>query len=162
MRILDVLPKLLINRSYIEGIAAGLPIAPATPIATAKGHDIAHFDRVLRIVALDDQLTALGFTTGPVLDHHVQAASWVQGCRERIVDEPEMPALTAKADFEHAQLAVAYVANGDGLLGDTAADFAEVRRARESELACGHVAPCLDAAGHRKHGVRSVRRHSNR
>ena len=48
----------------------------------------------------------------------------MQRCRKRIVDEPEMAALTAKVDLGHVQLPIAHVADGRDLPGDSAVDFA--------------------------------------
>jgi hypothetical protein len=63
----------------------------------------------------------------------------MQRCRERIVDEPEVAALRAKADFEHVQLTIAHVTNGHGLLRDAAVDFAKVRGTGDGNLARGNL-----------------------
>ena len=90
----------------------------------------------MRIVALDHQLTRRRLTLrGFVPDHYVQARARVQRCRERIVDEPPVPAPMLERDLRHMQVAVSHIADSDGAEGAPAAlHSAEVRRPGNRDL----------------------------
>ncbi len=85
------------------------------------GHDIKRFNGGIRIVTLDDQLTAfrtLFLRTVPNQDTQTRARMQRRG--EGVVDQLPVFALTLECNAGHMKLAVAYVADRDGALPEAA------------------------------------------
>jgi hypothetical protein len=73
-------------------ILAALVTAAVVPDCVS--HHVEGYDGAIRVVAGDDQFAASwAFFRGLVADEHIQARSGMEGCGERVVDQPPVPAL---------------------------------------------------------------------
>ena len=110
-------------------------------------HDVEGYDGVVRVVAGDDEFaTSRAFFRGLVADQDIQARSGMERCREGVVDQAPVPALTFEGNAGHVQLAVANVADRDRSLGTaTGPDAAEAGRSGDGDLPGGCAAIKRDA-----------------